>query len=446
LVPAKAIREDFSTMFLLDTLARGIENGRIQPSGTGGGVNGNACRRGSMRDHSYFCPEDLSMRKQSLMHPLFRAIWVGAAALGLATPGHAADPGVSDTEIVIGTSITLQGGKNAYGVAAHSGMKLYFDNLNASGGIFGRKIVMRTLDDDNKTATAEANARKLVQDGVFLLFGPVEGGPSTAVMKAAADLKVPLFGPMAGPPTLRRPHQPMVFPVRAEHREEFHALMSWGKSTGLKTTAFFHADSEGGRKHVENVNLIAKELGMELVLPLPVKAEPTEADFDQMVKAIQTTKPGMIFNHGSPGPYQKLVTKIKEAGIAITVMGVNSGSSQMAKSMGALAQGMVFSQVVPSPWERKREIAREYQDASRKANANADFSYGGLEGYMTAKALALALKATGARELSRANFIKTLENSSFDLGGIKVRYGPGEHEGSRFVDLSMVSRDGRFIH
>ena len=106
---------------------------------------------------------------------------------------------------------------------------------------------------------------------------------------------------------------------------------------------------------------------------------------------------------------------------------------------------MVFSQVVPSPWERKREIAREYQDAARKVQADAEFSYGALEGYMTAKALAMALKATG-RDLTRANFVKTLENSSFDLGGVKLRYAPGEHEGSRFVDLSMVSREGRFIH
>ena len=373
--------------------------------------------------------------------------WVPAAtALAVATgTAHAVDPGVSESEVVIGNTLTLQGGKNAYGVAAHGGMKLYFDALNASGGVLGRKVVMRTLDDDNKTETAEANARKLVRDGAFLLFGPVEGGPSTAVMKAAAELKVPLFGPMAGPPGLRKPLQPMVFPVRAEHRDEFHALMTWGKSTGLKTVAFFHADSDGGRAHVANVNLIAKELGMELVLPLPVKSEPTDADFDQMVKALQAAKPDMIFNHGSPGLYVKLVTKSKQAGVSTTFMGVNSGSSQIAKALGPLAQGMVFAQVVPSPWERKREIAREYQDVARRANADAEFSYGALEGYMTAKALGLALRATG-RELTRANLVKTLESNTFDLGGVKFRYTPTEHEGSRFVDLSMVARDGRFIH
>ena len=126
-------------------------------------------------------------------------------------------------------------------------------------------------------------------------------------------------------------------------------------------------------------------------------------------------------------------------------MGVNSGSSQIVKNLGPLSQGMVFAQVVPSPWERKREIAREYQDAMRLAKLEGDFSYGSLEGYMTAKALAPALKAAG-RELSRASLVRTLESTSFDLGGVKMRHAPTEHEGSRFVDLSMVARDGRFIH
>lgn len=388
---------------------------------------------------------ELSMQRISSAVRFRRRLATTVATLAMAGTAFAADPGLSNTEIVIGNTLTLQGGKNAYGTAAHTGMKLYFDALNAAGGVNGRKIVLRTLDDDNRTATAESNARKLVQEGAFILFGPIEGGPSAAVAKVASELKVPLFGPMAGPPGLRRPLQPMVFPVRAEHRDEFRALMGWGKSTGLKTVAFFHADSDGGRTHAQNVRLLATELGMELVLPLPAKSELGDSDYEAMVRALLDKKPDMVFNHGSPGPYEKLISRAKAAGSKASFMGVNSGSSQIVKNLGPLSQGMVFAQVVPSPWERKREIAREYQDAMRLAKLEGDFSYGGLEGYMTAKALALALKAAG-RELSRAGLVRTLESTSFDLGGVKVRHAPTEHEGSRFVDLSMVARDGRFIH
>lgn len=363
----------------------------------------------------------------------------------LTSTAGGAEPGVTDTEIVVGQNITLQAGKNDYGVAVQSGVKLYLDRVNAAGGVHGRKVVLRTLDDDNKSGTAESNARALVRDSVFVLFGSIEGGPSTAVMKVAQEARVPFIGPMAGAPSLRRPHQSMVFPVRAEHRDEFRALLVWGRGIGLKTVGFLHAEGANGLEHLNNVKLLAGELGLEVVLPVEFKSDATDAQLDAIVKRIAEAKPDLFFNHGSAGLYAKLVAKAKTAGVKTNFTAVNSGSSQIAKSLGLLAQGMVFAQVVPSPWERKHEITREYQDAVRRSGADVDFGYGSLEGYLTAKALVMALRAAG-RDLTRATLVRALETGNFDLGGIKLTYGPNEHQGSRFVDLSMIGRDGRFIH
>jgi branched-chain amino acid transport system substrate-binding protein len=357
----------------------------------------------------------------------------------------AAETGVSAAEIVIGQNITLQGGKNRYGVAALDGIRLHFENINAAGGIHGRKIVLRTLDDDNKSPAAEANARQLISEGAFILFASQEGGPSTAVAKAAEELRVPFFGPMAGSPNLRRPHSPMVFPVRAEHRDEFRALMEWGRRTGLKSVGFFHADSEVGRAHLDNVKLAATELGMNVTLTLPFKGDISDPQLDDIASQITTALPDMVLNHGSAGLYAKLIAKARKARIKTTFMAVNSGSTQLANDLGPLAHGMVFAQVVPSPWERKHAISREYQEAMAKSRPGVALSYGGLEGYLTAKALVLALQATG-KDLTRANFIVSLERSSFELGGVTVRYTPKSHDGSNFVDLSMFSREDRFIH
>jgi ABC-type branched-subunit amino acid transport system substrate-binding protein len=371
-----------------------------------------------------------------------RQVLVGC--LGLACAGWVQAQGVTDTTILLGQNLTLQGGKNAYGVAAAEGMKLYFDQVNAAGGVHGRRIVTRILDDDNKADKAEANARQLVADGAFILFGAIDGGSSTAVMKVANETKVPFFGPLAGPPGLRSPHQPLVFPVRAEHKDEFRALMVWGKSTGLKTVGFLRADTAAGQAHLANVQRIAQELGLQVVQDIPFKGDISDAQIGEWVKSIGTSKPDMFINHGSAGLYQRLVTQAKTAGLKTTFMAVNSGSSQIATGLGPLAKGMVFAQVVPNPMARKVEIAREYQDAARKANPKAEFSYGKLEGYMTAKAFVMSLQATG-RDLTRARWLQTMSNARFDLGGVTVRYDKGNHEGSRFVDLSMVDREGRFI-
>jgi ABC-type branched-subunit amino acid transport system substrate-binding protein len=355
-----------------------------------------------------------------------------------------AEPGVGNSEILIGQNITLQGGKNAYGVEVEAGVQTFLEATNRAGGVNGRRIVLRVIDDDNQAPKAEANARQLVKEGVFVLFGSLEGGPSTAVMKAATELKVPFFGPMAGSPGLRRPHQPLVFPVRAEHREEFRALIRYGASTGLRRVGFLHADSDVGREHLENVRLAAKEFGVEFGAGAPFKSDITDEQLASALRAFEAARVDMVLNHGSASIYARLVRLARQAGSRITFMAVNSGSTQLAAALGEQAQGMVFAQVMPSPWARKAAITREYQEAFARAHPGREFSYGSLEGYMTAKALVAALKLAGPQP-TREGFAKGLRGATIDLGGLKASYAAGDHAGSTFVDLAIVTREGKFL-
>jgi ABC-type branched-subunit amino acid transport system substrate-binding protein len=370
---------------------------------------------------------------------------ITTVALLLAATAQGAD-GVTAQQILIGQNITLQGGKNDYGAAVVAGMQTYLDGVNSRGGVNGRQIVLKTLDDDNKAATAEANARQLVeQDKVFLLFGSIEGGPSTAVMKAATDLKVPFFGPMAGSPTLRRPYQALVFPVRAEHREEFRMLIGHAKSLGMRKVAFLRADSEVGAQHFNNIKLICQELGMELVADLPFKSDITDIQLDQLAQQLERSGAQMVLNHGSIGVYEKLIRKARAKGVRTAFYGVNSASAQLVKHLGELAHGMIFTQVVPSPWERKTAITREYQEAFSRFKPGQDFSYGSLEGYMTAKALVLALRLAGPSP-TREGFVAALDGATLDLNGLKSSYTRDNHQGLAFVDLAIVTRDSTFRH
>ena len=370
---------------------------------------------------------------------------VGALLAFLSSGVLAAEVGVSDREILIGQSITLLDGKHAYGNAVAKGVRVYVDQVNAEGGVFGRKINVRRLDDQGNATQAQTNAQKLVNDGVFALFGSLEGGPSNAVLSVANEAKVPFFGPMAGSPTFRRPYQPYAFPVRAEHREEFRALMTWGKTIGLKTVGFMHQDTAVGRTHLENVRLLAEELGMELSTVLPFKSDITDEGLEELAKVLVAKQPDMAFNHGSSGVYGKLLTKARASGVKTTFMAVNAGSTQLAAQLGESAKGMVFAQVMPNPLERKHANVRDYQEAMKKAGLEGELSYGSLEGYLTAKALVMALRTTG-RDLTRAAFIRTLQGMRFELAGMTVQYQPGNHAGSTFVDLAIVGRDGRFVH
>jgi len=369
-----------------------------------------------------------------------------ASCLALAMQWVQAADGVSPQQIVIGQNITLQGGKNDYGTAVQEGIQVYLSAVNSRGGVNGRHIALKTLDDDNKAAQAEANARQLVaQDKVFILFGSIEGGPSTAVMKAAIELNVPFFGPIAGSPTLRRPYQPLVFPVRAEHREEFRALMLYAKSTGATRVAFMRSDSETGQQHLANVKLLCTELGMELAADLPFKSDVSDVQLDQLAAQLEKGRVQMVFNHGSPGVYEKLIRKARAKGVQASFFGVNSGSAQMVRHLGPLAPGMVFTQVVPSPWERKTAITREYQEEFGRQKPGREFSYGSLEGYLTAKALVAALRLAGSNP-TRESFLAGLANAKLDLNGLHAVYGKDLHVGLSFVDLAIVTREGKFRH
>lgn len=379
------------------------------------------------------------------MLPHLRRLLAGCFIVSASVAG-AAD-GVTPAQILVGQTVTLQGGQNEYGAAVLAGVQVHLEAVNAAGGVHGRKVVLKTLDDDNRAEQAEANARRLVRDEkVFLLFGSVEGGPSTAVMKVAAEQQVPFFGPMAGAPALRRPHQPFVFPLRAEHREEFRALLGYARQTGATRIGFLRADSDTGLQHLENVRLICRELGLELVADLPFKTDAGDAQLRALVQRIGASGAQVVINHGSPAVYEKIIRQARAQGVKAAFSGVNSGSTQLARQLGELAHSMVFAQVVPSPWERKSAIAREYQDEFRRRRPGQEFSYGSLEGYATAKALVRGLQAAGPNP-TREGFVKALYGAGIDLGdGLRAAYAPGNHAGLTLVDLAIVTRQGKFRH
>ena len=373
----------------------------------------------------------------------------GAALVHAALPARAAVgppvPGVDRDTLVVGQDITLANGRNAYGQEVQSGIKAMLDELNRQGGVHGRRVVLRTLDDDNQGDKAEGNARRLIDDGVFVLFGSIEGGPSTAVMRVAVQRQVPFFGPIAGSPELRRPHQPLVFPVRAEHRDEFRALVQHAVSLGYQRVGLFHANSGTGKLHLESVQIVSREARAEVVSAVPFDGNITDEQLDAVVRQLAQQRTQVMLNHGSPAVYARLVRRAAQQGLRTRFMAVNSGSSQIAAALGPLAHGMVFAQVVPNPWSGKTALAREYQGAFGRAFPGREFSYGSLEGYATARALAAALERAGPQP-TRTGFVNALEaGPEIDLGGMRLSYRPGGHRGSAFVDLSMVNREGRFL-
>lgn len=369
------------------------------------------------------------------------ALFVGVT--GMLAGQVRANEGVSADAIVIGQTLSLKEGRDPYGTAVMDGIRLKLDAVNRAGGVHGRKLVLRTLDDQGKAALAEDNARTLVErDKAFVLFGTLEGGPSTAVLKVARSLGVPLFGPMAGSPDFREVYDPLVVPVRAEHKDEFRKMMQHAKTSGFTRLAFFRADSPTGEKHVSNVRTLSRELGMSVVADLPFRGEVSDAALQAVAGRILDSRAQMVMNHGSPDVYVRLFQALQRLAPHVRVYAVNSGISQIVERLGPGAAGMVFATITPPPGSLKHPVIRTFRAEFDRRYPGGVATYASLEGYLTAWALTEALERTGP-SLTRRRFIDGLRDAEIDLAGLVLRYTPQRRAGLSFVELATVDTDGR---
>ena len=127
------------------------------------------------------------------------------------------------------------------------GVQLYFDSINATGGIRGRKIVLKTLDGGYEPARVEANTRRFVEDGdVLALFGYVGTPTAAASIPLATNARLPFFGAFTGAELLRAPYNRFIFNVRASYFDEAELIVKQLTAKGLTRIEVFHQNDAYG--------------------------------------------------------------------------------------------------------------------------------------------------------------------------------------------------------
>ncbi|HMV06045.1 MAG TPA: ABC transporter substrate-binding protein [Accumulibacter sp.] len=367
---------------------------------------------------------------------LWRSVLVGCC---LASSAFAAE------EIVLGQTVALSGPMAEHGKAIQAGARAYFSRINADGGVHGRRIVLKSLDDGGDANRAAENTARLIdQERVLAVFAGAEGGPCIASMKVAIERKTPLVACLAGAAEFRESYNRYVFPVRAGHQLEFERLVDTAAQFGQFRMAFLHSDSETGRKHLANVRKALARHQLDLTKAIVLPAKP---DAEAIARELREAKVDVAFNHGSYAAFAAVITASRKLGAATRFMAVNSGAQQMVRLLAGEAQGLVFTQVVPFPWGVAPPVVREYQRDLQAVDAAADFSFSSLEGYLSARVLVAGLQQAGAATPNREALVNGLEKlGQYDLGGYAVSYSPRQHLGSSFVDTVIATRDGRFVH
>jgi len=371
---------------------------------------------------------------------MIRAL-VTAGALALATSALA--QGVTNTEILLGQSAALTGPAADLGKDMRDGAMLYFDLVNANGGVYGRRIVLKTRDDGYEPPRAVANTKAFInEDRVFALFGYVGTPTSVAALPIFTEAKVPFVGPFTGAEALRHPVNPFIFNVRASYFDETEAIVQHLTAVSIDNIAIFYQNDAYGQAGLAGVERALKKRNMKLSARGTV--ERNTVDVAKAVAEIGKANPQAVIMISAYKSCAAFIREMKKEGQNPTFWNVSFvGSKALAAELGPDGRGVEISQVMPFPWDISVPVVREYRKLL--APAKLEPGFGTLEGYIAAKVMVEGLRRAGKR-LDRESFLRAMESlRDYDVGGFKVSYSPDNHSGSKFVDLTIISKDQTFV-
>ena len=367
---------------------------------------------------------------------------IAAPTISLHTFGARAQPaGLSDNSLVLGQSAPFSGAAEQLGLQFHLGAQLFFEQVNARGGINGRRIELRRLDDGYEPDRCVANTRQFIGEGVFALFGYIGTPTSVVALPLATEAKVPFFAPFTGAESLREPFNRYAIHVRASYFDETAAIVRQLTLVGIKRISVFYQNDAYGKAGLEGVTRALKTLNMEPASTGTV--ERNTVDVAGAVTSIMAARPEAIVQISAYKSCAAFIRASRKAGYAGNLYNVSFvGTQALLDELGKDARGVAVSQVMPFPYSPVTRLSGEYLEAVRAKQGRAP-NYSGIEGFVAAKVFCEALTRAG-RGVTRETFINAVQTmANVDLGGLPLDFGPRDHTGSKFVELTLLTEDGR---
>jgi ABC-type branched-subunit amino acid transport system substrate-binding protein len=254
---------------------------------------------------------------------------------------------------------------------------------------------------------------------------------------------VPLIGPFTGAEVFRNPLNPYIFNIRASYYDETEKIVAQFAGVGVKNIAVFYQNDAYGQAGLKGVELAMGRRNMKISALGTVERNTVKVE--DAVKKIGAVSPDAVVMISAYTSIAEFVRQMKRAGSAAQFYNVSFvGSKALADALQADGYGLVISQVVPFPWSAKIPLVKEYQRVLAEGGIK-EWNFSSLEGFIAAKVLVEALKRAG-KDLNRPKLITALEGiQRYDLGGFDVDFSPTSHNGSTFVELTMIGR-GEFRH
>jgi ABC-type branched-subunit amino acid transport system substrate-binding protein len=366
---------------------------------------------------------------------VFTALLAGAAA---------AEPGITADKIIIGQAAGFTGSVAGTVKELTAGAQAYFDYINKKGGIHGRKIVLESMDDGFDPKKTPEVVKKLIEEkNVFAMF-LARGTPTTEAAYAVLEkAQVPMIGPSTGAMSMYDPPRKYMFPVRASYHSETFKIVPQLVNMGINRIAILYVDDSFGKDGLAGVQAAMKASNLT---PVAVVSHPRGATkLDDEVAAIGKADPQAIIMVTVLDAGVAFVKQMKKSGrnpVMLTLS--NNSSNAFIKNLGEDGWGVAVSQVSPFPFSRTMLITKEFHDVI-SGRTDVAPSYSSMEGFIAAKVLVEGLRRAGPKP-TREKLIAGLESmNKFDMGGVDVSYGPQLRAGTSFIDITIISKSGKFV-
>jgi ABC-type branched-subunit amino acid transport system substrate-binding protein len=346
--------------------------------------------------------------------------------------------------IVIGQVAPFTGPQAVTGLAMNAGAKLYFDSVNARGGVRGRPIKLVTRDDVQKPEDTVRLTKELIATEAPVAMISTVG---TANLEALAKdgvlvrQRVSMIGAVSGAASVAQAEGMHV--VKASYHDEVGRLFGQLAGLGVTTAGLVYQNDGLGRDVLAGAEAAARQSGIKLEVRSAYERNTTAVE--KAVADMISSKVQVVFLGATTAAGIEFVKQYRDGGGTGTLYGMSIiDTDALLKALGPLrSRGYAFSVVLPLAHQTNRAVVREYLQL-RQASTDRNLSARSIEGYIAAKALVKVLE--DSKSLSAAGVTNAIAAAkSVDVGGYVLDFSVKDRTGSRFVDFAMFGADGKII-
>jgi len=323
---------------------------------------------------------------------------IAAVMFGLMSGASAEEP-----PIKIGMSMPQTGGLAGGGKASLLGIEIWRDDVNAKGGLLGRKVELVVYDDKSSASETPALYAKLLDvDKVDLLFAPYATVPTAPIMPLVKQRGLLLMGNFSFQVN-SKVHHDMWFNNAPWGPADSWAngFLTLGQKAGGKTVALLSSDQEFAQNIVTTARDVTKKIGLQVVFDQAYP--PSTAEFSSIIRALNAAKPDIVFVASYPPDSAAILKAVNEIGIGdnVKIFGGAMVGLQFAavmENLGSLLNGVVnYNTWLPEPsmnFDGTKEFFEKYTKRAVQAKVDPLGFYLAPYGYAMGQMIEEAVNAT----------------------------------------------------